>query len=65
MVRMAEQEAGKLAELAAAGAQPEAWRRTELARHPERPYPMDFIDTLFTGFSEIHVATAASATTLR
>jgi len=46
MVQMAEQQS--------AGAQPEAWRRTELARHPERPYPMDFIETLFTGFSEIH-----------
>ena len=33
---------------------PEAWRRTELARHPDRPYPMDFIDALFTDFSEIH-----------
>ena len=33
---------------------PEAWRRTELARHPERPYPMDFIEALFTDFSEIH-----------
>ena len=33
---------------------PEAWRRTELARHPDRPYPMDFIEALFTDFSEIH-----------
>jgi acetyl-CoA carboxylase carboxyl transferase subunit alpha len=32
----------------------EAWLRTELARHPQRPYPMDYIETLFTGFSEIH-----------
>ena len=31
-----------------------AWLRTELARHPQRPYPMDFIDRLFTDFSEIH-----------
>ncbi len=31
-----------------------AWIRTELARHPQRPYPMDFIENLFTGFSEIH-----------
>ena len=31
-----------------------AWIRTELARHPQRPYPMDFIETLFTDFSEIH-----------
>jgi acetyl-CoA carboxylase carboxyl transferase subunit alpha len=33
---------------------PEAWTKTELARHPQRPYPMDFISALFTGFSEIH-----------
>jgi len=33
---------------------PEAWVKTELARHPQRPYPMDFIAALFTGFSEIH-----------
>lgn len=33
---------------------PEAWVRTELARDPSRPYPMDYIDALFTDFSEIH-----------
>lgn len=44
----------EMAEHEAPAAVPEAWRRTELARHPERPYPMDFIDALFTGFSEIH-----------
>ncbi len=33
---------------------PAAWLKTELARHPQRFYPMDFIQTLFTGFSEIH-----------
>ena len=55
MVWMAEQEPGKLAQVqAAATAVPEAWRRTELARHPERPYPMDFIAAIFTDFSEIH-----------
>ena len=31
-----------------------AWRRIERARHPERPYPMDFIEKIFTDFSEIH-----------
>jgi len=31
-----------------------AWLKTELARHPQRPYPMDFIEALFTDFSEIH-----------
>jgi acetyl-CoA carboxylase carboxyl transferase subunit alpha len=33
---------------------PEAWARTELARHPQRPYPMDYIQAIFTDFSEIH-----------
>jgi acetyl-CoA carboxylase carboxyl transferase subunit alpha len=32
----------------------EAWIKTESARHPQRPYPMDYIEALFTGFSEIH-----------
>ena len=31
-----------------------AWQKTELARHPKRPYPMEFIESLFTEFSEIH-----------
>ena len=33
---------------------PEAWLRTEVARHPQRPYPMDYIEALFTDYSEIH-----------
>ncbi len=32
----------------------EAWIKTELARHPQRPYPMDYIEALFTDYSEIH-----------
>ncbi len=32
----------------------EAWLRTEVARHPQRPYPMDYIDALFTEYSEVH-----------
>jgi acetyl-CoA carboxylase carboxyl transferase subunit alpha len=31
-----------------------AWQKTELARHPQRPYPMDYIATLFTDRSEVH-----------
>ncbi len=55
MVKMAEQEPGKLPQgQPASNTVPEAWRRTELARHPDRPYPMDFIEALFTDFSEIH-----------
>ncbi len=31
-----------------------AWERTELARHPNRPYPLDYIERIFPDFSEIH-----------
>ena len=31
-----------------------AWLRTELARHPQRPYTLDFIQHIFTDFTEIH-----------
>src|SRR6202161_3071537 len=52
---MAEHEAGRTTHPHPAPAPtPEAWIKTELARHPQRPYPMDFIETIFTDFSEIH-----------
>jgi acetyl-CoA carboxylase carboxyl transferase subunit alpha len=52
---MAEQETGRTAHTQTATAPtPVAWVKTELARHPQRPYPMDFIEALFTDFSEIH-----------
>ena len=52
---MAEHETGRSAHAhPVAPPTPEAWIRTELARHPQRPYPMDFIEALFTDFSEIH-----------
>ncbi len=38
----------------AAPATSDAWDRIERARHPQRPYPMDFIERIFTDFSEIH-----------
>lgn len=31
-----------------------AWARIERARHPQRPYPMELIERIFTDFSEIH-----------
>ena len=31
-----------------------AWQRVMLARHPKRPYTLDYIERLFTGFSEVH-----------
>jgi acetyl-CoA carboxylase carboxyl transferase subunit alpha len=32
----------------------EAWIKTELARHPQRPYFLDYVEKVFTDFSEIH-----------
>jgi len=31
-----------------------AWERAELARHPNRPYPLDYIERIFPDFSEVH-----------
>src|SRR6202040_145313 len=31
-----------------------AWQRPQLARHPQRPYTLDFIRLLCTDFSELH-----------
>src|SRR5271165_2699366 len=31
-----------------------AWQRTELARHPQRPYTLDYVERIFTDWSEIH-----------
>src|ERR1700739_1238082 len=37
---------------------PLAWIKTELARHPQRPAPMSFIENIFTACREIHGARA-------
>jgi acetyl-CoA carboxylase carboxyl transferase subunit alpha len=31
-----------------------AWQKAELARHPQRPQSLDYIERVFTDFSEIH-----------
>src|SRR3989440_7295102 len=31
-----------------------AWEKTELARHPQRPQTLDYIERVFTDWSEIH-----------
>ena len=31
-----------------------AWSRVELARHPERPYALDYINRIFDDFTELH-----------
>jgi acetyl-CoA carboxylase carboxyl transferase subunit alpha len=30
------------------------WQISQLARHPQRPYTMDYVTRLFTGFEEMH-----------
>lgn len=34
-------------------AQHEAWQKTELARHPQRPYTLDYVERIFSYWSEI------------
>src|ERR1700756_3421793 len=31
-----------------------AWEKTELARHPQRPYTLDYVERIFTDWSEVH-----------
>jgi acetyl-CoA carboxylase carboxyl transferase subunit alpha len=31
-----------------------AWQKTELARHPQRPYLLDYVGFMFSGFDEVH-----------
>lgn len=31
-----------------------AWEKTELARHPQRPYTLDYVERIFSDWSEIH-----------
>jgi acetyl-CoA carboxylase carboxyl transferase subunit alpha len=49
--RLQESEA---ANLTAEPGTPNAWDRVNLARHPGRPYTLDYITLLFTDFFEIH-----------
>ena len=30
------------------------WQHVQLARHPQRPYALDYINTIFTDFIEMH-----------
>jgi acetyl-CoA carboxylase carboxyl transferase subunit alpha len=32
----------------------DAWQKTELARHPQRPYTLDYVERCFTDWSELH-----------
>ena len=31
-----------------------AWQKVQVARHPDRPYSLDYIHTIFSGFQELH-----------
>ena len=31
-----------------------AWQRVQLARHPQRPYTLDYLQLAFTDFLELH-----------
>lgn len=31
-----------------------AWQKTELARHPQRPYTLDYVARIFTDWNEVH-----------
>src|SRR5512142_389750 len=33
---------------------PTTWQRVQIARHPQRPYALDYIGAIFTGFQELH-----------
>ena len=33
---------------------PTAWERVQLARHPERPYTLDYVQLIFSEFVELH-----------
>ncbi len=33
---------------------PTAWEKTELARHPQRPHTLEYVERIFTDWSEIH-----------
>jgi acetyl-CoA carboxylase carboxyl transferase subunit alpha len=30
------------------------WQKVQIARHPRRPYALDYVEKLFTGFQELH-----------
>ncbi|MDL2229665.1 acetyl-CoA carboxylase carboxyltransferase subunit alpha [Treponema sp. OttesenSCG-928-L16] len=51
----AAEELNQLEEKIKANSRTEAtWKKVELARHPERPYALDYINRIFDGFIELH-----------
>ncbi len=43
-----------MADVHTSQAVPERWAKTELARHPQRPDPVFFLEHIFTDFAEMH-----------
>ena len=31
-----------------------AWQRVQISRHPRRPFTLDYIDMIFSNFTELH-----------
>ncbi|MGD0528288.1 MAG: acetyl-CoA carboxylase carboxyl transferase subunit alpha, partial [Polyangiaceae bacterium] len=51
-LRRLEDKATKLARELFAELSP--WQKVQLSRHPNRPYTLDYIDRIVTGFVELH-----------
>jgi acetyl-CoA carboxylase carboxyl transferase subunit alpha len=51
-LRRLEDKAAKLARELFAELSP--WQKVQLSRHPNRPYTLDYLDRIFTGFVELH-----------
>lgn len=49
-----QQEPTKAKVSAASSHQRSAWEYVQLARHPERPHTLDYIQRIFSGFEELH-----------
>jgi acetyl-CoA carboxylase carboxyl transferase subunit alpha len=51
-LRRLEEKAGRLARELFADLSP--WQKVQLSRHPSRPYTLDYVEQLFTDWSELH-----------
>jgi acetyl-CoA carboxylase carboxyl transferase subunit alpha len=51
-IRKLEEQAAELHRKVSASLTP--WQRVQLARHPQRPFTLDYIQRCFTGFIELH-----------
>src|SRR4029078_6451405 len=47
---------GQVERVAAEPSDEEIWRSVELARHPDRPYTLDYVDRMLEDFVELHGA---------